>query len=302
MPNVLIEPEKLERLRSIVWKSRARVVGTLTGVHQSPHFGASVEFREHKEYSPGDDLRYLDWKIFGRSDKYYVKRFEKETNVRAYLMLDASGSMDYGTTAATKFQQGATLASSLAFLLLSQADAVGLCLFGGDRVQFIPPKSRSSHLKILHACLNDARPAGNTAYESALQTLLPQVRRRSLFVLISDFLDLGDRGLDRAIGMIRRVRGDVAVFHVIDPSEEEFPFRDRTEFVGLEAPVRVLCYPQTVRRRYQEIFRAFAEGVRSVCLSNGVEYSRVTTADPVDRFLFGYLERRAQHLKAVPES
>ncbi|MBI2059028.1 MAG: DUF58 domain-containing protein [Nitrospirae bacterium] len=299
MPNVLIEPAKLERLRAVVLRSRTRVIGTLAGVHQSPHFGASVEFREHKEYTPGDDLKYLDWKIFGRTDKYYVKRFEKETNLQAYLLVDASGSMDYGTTGRTKFQHAATLASSLAFLLLSQGDAVGVHVFNSEGKSFVPPKARSGHLKILYTLLDEAMPEGKTTLIETLNDLLPVARRHSLMILISDFLDMEPADLEKAVALVRQVRGDVVLFHVLDPSEESFPFHERTEFVGLEGPLRVLSYPQAIRRQYQAAFLEFCEHLRKICYSNGVEYTRLRTSDRVESFLLGFLEQRARRPAAA---
>ncbi|MBI2889221.1 MAG: DUF58 domain-containing protein [Nitrospirae bacterium] len=295
MATVLLAPEKLERLRSYVLRTRRRVTGTLTGIHPSPHYGASIEFREHKTYSPGDDLRYLDWKLLAKTDKHYVKQFEKETNLRAYFLVDASGSMDFGTAGATKFECAATLASALSFLLLNQGDAAGVAAFREGSRSVVLPRARSGQLRILHELLSAVRPQGGTGLLPTLQELLPRIHRRSLVVLISDFLDLTPEDLDRALAMMRQVRAESAVFHVIDPVERSLSFKGRTEFVGPETAARVLAYPEAIRARYREAFARFVADVKAACLANGVEHAELSTDEPVDRFLFRYLEQRAVH-------
>jgi len=290
----LLLPEVLQKLGNLSLRARRVAEGALTGLHRSPHHGASIEFAEHKEYTPGDDLRHIDWKAYGRFDKYYVKRFEQETNLQAHLLVDGSASMEYRSDDVTwsKREYACVLAASLAHLLIRQQDSAGLLTFSEAPVEFVPPRATTAHLSYITQALERLQGQGGTDIVRALDHVAEGGRRRSTVILLSDLFDTSPLLLDRLKRL--RARGhDVAVFHVLDPWELTFPFEQLTEFEDLEDPSRkVVADPRGMRDAYLEEMDAFVGGVRRSCREGDVDCIGVTTDQAPDQVLLRFLAPR----------
>ncbi|HKQ50025.1 MAG TPA: DUF58 domain-containing protein [Phycisphaerae bacterium] len=306
MPNAaqrFLRPEVLAKIGGLEFRARQVVEGFIGGMHRSPYHGYSVEFAEHREYVPGDDLRHLDWRVYGKSDRYYVKQYEEETNLRAHVLLDCSSSMRYpehatSTGRMTKFEYAATVAASLAYLLIHQQDAVGLMLFDDDLRSHLPPSSNHAHLQAILAQLERARLERPTQTRALFTKLAGQLPRRSIAILISDLLSDVEEVVE-GIEMLRHGNHEVIVLHVLDHDEREFPFQDNTLFEGLEAPdLAVTADPQSLRSEYLSVLGAFIERIRTACTNSRIDYVGLSTADPLDVALRRYLAQRAHLIKA----
>ena len=285
----LLDPEALARLARFELRVQAVVEGTLSGLHKSPHRGQSVEFAEHKEYAPGDDVKAIDWRVFGRFDRYYVKEFEAETNLRAHLLLDRSASMGFQTAPLSKLEYASVLAASLGYLLLRQGDAVGLAPFGEAVTRPVAPRAGGVHLGNLLAALESLKARGRTRLGAALAQVAELARRRSLVVVLSDLLEGGDRGWLEALGRLRSRRHQVVVLHVLDPAERDFPYEGLRLFEDPEAGARVLSDARVVAAAYREELARFLEEVRRRCRQVGVSYHRAYTDEPPGEVLLELL-------------
>ncbi len=298
-----LQPHVLAKLGDLELRARLVVEGFVSGMHRSPYHGYSVEFAQHKEYVAGDDLRHLDWRVFGRTDRFYIKQFEEETNLRTHILLDCSSSMRYpdhapSETRLTKFEYAATTAASLAYLLTRQQDAVGLMLFDNEIRTNVPPLSSTAHLTSLIGHIGEARLDHPTETVALWSQLAGSLQRRSLVVVISDFLADPEEVIS-ALERIRYANHEVIVMHVLDHDEREFPFQDNTQFEGLEAPdLQVRADPQSLRTSYLEAVEAFIARLRSACTNNRMDYVGLSTTDPLDVALRGYLAARMHRLKA----
>src|SRR6266576_1915544 len=260
------DPKVLAGISNLALRARWVVEGLMSGVHRSRSKGFSVEFEEHREYSPGDEIRRIDWKALGKFDRYFIKEYEDETNLRAYLLLDASASMNYASDGISKFDYGCTLTASLAYLILKQQDAVGLVTFS-DRIEnFIPPRAKRDYLtQILHA-LENRGPSGETNVGKILEDIAAQVKRRGLIVL---------------------------VFHLLDQAEIDLPFEGNILFEDLEAVnLRVIADPRSIRATYKQVVQEFINDMRKQCHDNAIDYQIISTATPLDRALASYLSWR----------
>jgi uncharacterized protein (DUF58 family) len=289
----LLDPAVLARLGTLKLRVRAVTEGILSGLHKSPHHGQSVEFAEHKEYTPGDEIRHIDWKAYGKFDKYYVKRFEQETNLRAYLVVDASGSMGYRgrPEALSKLEVASALAASLAYLLFRQQDAAGLVLVGDEVKGAIPPRASASHLGPLVDALEGARADGPTRLGAAVDFIIERAPRRSSVLVFSDLMDPDEKVL-RKVAQLGLRRHDVTVFHVLDPAELEFPFEDPTLFLSMEDARQVEAHPRDVRKGYLEVMGRWLEDVRRTAGEADVDYQLCRTDRPLDEVLLPFLARR----------
>jgi uncharacterized protein (DUF58 family) len=289
----LLDPEVLARLGTLKLRVRAITEGLLSGLHRSPHHGQSVEFAEHKEYAPGDDVRRIDWKAYGKFDKYYVKQFEQETNLRCTLVVDASGSMGWRGAPGrlTKHEYAASAAASLAYLLIRQADAAGLILCNERVVKAIPPGSRASHLGPILDALEGAVPAGPTRLGAAVDWIVENSPRRSAVVIFSDLLD-PDQGVVRALAQLSRRKHDVTLFHVLDPAELEFPYEEPTLFTSLEDGRSVEANARDLRKGYLAEIQAWLERTRRETAEHDVDYALCRTDRPLDEVLLPFLARR----------
>ncbi len=287
----VLDASTLSRLGGVKLRARAVVEGVLSGLHKSPHQGQSVEFAEHKEYAPGDELRHLDWKAFGKFDRYYVKRFEHETNLRAVMLVDGSGSMAYGSGPLNKLDIARTLAGAMSYLLVRQQDATGLTIFSGNQLHNVPPRANASHLNVVLDALDDVGAHGTTDLATAADHLAEKLPRRSLICVFSDFFDDRLDALKKLLALKAR-RHDLAVFHIVDPLELDFPFEDPTLFLSMEDDRRLEVNPREIRESYLEEFNRFLAETRSSCMAADVDYERVRTDEPLDSVILRFLARR----------
>jgi uncharacterized protein (DUF58 family) len=287
----LLNAETLVRLSSVKLRARAVVDGVLTGLHKSPHQGQSVEFAEHKEYAPGDEIRHLDWKAYGKFDKYYVKRFEHETNLRGLIVIDSSGSMGYRSIAMSKLEVACTLAGALAYLLVRQQDAAGLVVSHGEVVTDLPSRATAGHLPVVLDALDRLTPGGYTDLVRTADQLAEIASRRSLIMIFSDLFDDRAEALKRLL-QLRARKNDVAVFHLLDPAELTFPFDDLTLFLSMEDERKLEVNPREIKRSYLTEFQAFLSQVRSSCAEADVDYELVRTDERLDSVLLRFLARR----------
>jgi uncharacterized protein (DUF58 family) len=289
----MLDPGELAKLASLSVRSRMVVEGAFAGLHHNRNTGSSIEFAEHKEYAPGDDVRHLDWKAAARVDRLYVKRFEDETEMRTYLLLDASASMGYRRTGVSKLDYGGMLCGALAYLLGQQGDPAGLLLFDEKTRQYLPPRTRPGHIRDLLALLEGAFPAGRTAPESALAQIGELAERRSLIVLVSDLFDAPELVADRLRQL--RARGhDVVVFHLLDPDEIDLSFDELTHFEGIEPgdERKLLGDPRELRAAFRRASEAFRASWREACLDARVEYQLGVTDAPPSALLRRFLLSR----------
>lgn len=289
-----LDPALLARLAGMPLRARTVVEGALSGMHRSPHRGASVEFSEHKEYAPGDELRHVDWRAVGRMDRWYVKQFEHETNLRATIVLDASRSMAYRGRAAamTKLEVGAVLSASLAYLLVHQGDAAGLLTFADGPLDYLPPRSRPAHLHAILASLEAVHPGSEaTDLAAALDRVAEVVPRRGLVVLVSDLLDFRTEPA-ALLRRLKQARHDALVLHVLDRDELALSFDGPTVFEALEGRARLLTDPEGLRARYTAELEAWTAGWRRACVEADADYQLVPTDAPLDRALGEVLRRR----------
>ena len=286
------DPKVLAGIANLSLRARWVVEGLMSGVHKSRAKGFSVEFEEHREYSPGDEIRRIDWKALGKFDRYFIKEYEDETNLRAYLLLDASASMNYASDGITKFDYACTLTASLAYLILKQQDAAGLVTFSSRIEAFVPPRAKRDYLThILHA-LENRGPGGDTNVGKILDDIAAQVKRRGLIVLVSDLLDEPAEIL-KGLRQFRFKGNDVIVFHLMDPAELNLPFDGNILFEDLEAAnLRVITDPRAIRATYQQVVTEFITDMRKQCHDNAIDYQLISTATPLDRALASYLSWR----------
>jgi uncharacterized protein (DUF58 family) len=290
---MLLDAQTLARLQGVKLRARAVMEGVLSGLHKSPHQGQSVEFAEHKEYAPGDELRHLDWKAYGKFDKYYVKRFEHETNLRCVMVVDASASMGYRSVALSKLEVATTLAGALCYLLVRQQDAAGLALMAGGKWRDVPPRASAGHLNVLLDALESTAPTGATDLGSAADHLAEVLPRRSTVIVLSDLLDEKQDALKRVLALRQR-KNDVTVFHLVDPAELTFPFDDPTLFLDMEGEGRIEVNPREIKESYLEEFNAFLASTKAACAEADVDYELVRTDEKLDDVLLRYLARRGR--------
>jgi uncharacterized protein (DUF58 family) len=287
------DPTSLAKYGHLTLIARQLVEGFLTGVHKSPYKGFSVEFAEHRQYYPGDEIRHIDWRVLGKTDRYYIKEYEEETNLKAHLLVDASGSMAYkGANAASKFEFARYVAASLAYLMLHQRDAVGLATHDTQIRDLIPPRANSKHLLRVINALEQTKPGGETALAPLWDRVAEQLKRRGLVVILSDcFGDVGH--LQRALLHFRHRHHEVLLFHILAPEEIEFPFKKWTQFRNLEvAGNKLLVDPLQLRKHYRENFDRFCKELRDAAGHARVDYQLIRTDEPVDRALGIYLTKR----------
>ncbi len=283
----------LARLAAVPLFARHPMQGTVSGRHQSPHRGSSVEFAEYRKYVPGDDPRRIDWRAYGRSDRFYVKEFEADTNLRCCLVLDTSGSMDFGSLATTKIEYARRLAGSLGYLAVEQGDAVGLTCVASGVLHNIPPRRNPAHLSALFDVLELARPKGETRLTAALHELAETVRQRALVIVISD-LFIEPAELRRSFEHLRFRKHDVAVFHLLDPLELNFDFRRPTRFLDMEGGAPIFAEPESIAERDHRALGEYLEQMKQIVLESAVDYHRVDIAESYEQVLSRFLVDRSR--------
>ena len=286
-----LHPEAIKRIGRMEVRARHIVEGFLSGMHRSPYFGQSVEFLQHREYVRGDDLRHVDWKVWARQDRLYIKQFEEDTNLRATLLVDVSNSMAYGNGPLNKYEYACTAACSLAYLLLKQQDGVGLVAFDDDVRRQLPVRSKRNHMHSICEALNVSEPSDKTDMYSVFRHVAEGTPRRGMVILVSDLLaDL--EGTIRGLKLLRQRGHDVMVFHIMDDDELDFEFNGPMRFDGLESEDFLNCNPRALREGYLEALNEFLDEVRRDCARAAVDYALIRTSDPLDAVLARYLSNR----------
>jgi uncharacterized protein (DUF58 family) len=293
-----LEPAALARVRNLSLAARGVVEGFITGLHSSPYKGFSVEFAEHRKYSPGDNLRHLDWRVLARTNRLYVKQFEEETNLRAHILLDVSGSMGYPLpsrvrASISKLAYASYLSAVLAYLMIRQQDAVGLIAFDTQLRLDMPPRTSPRHFDEMMRRVESLQPGKTTGVAQALTRLAERFKRRCLLILISDLFD-DVEGIERALHHFRHRKHEVIVFHVLDHGELDFPFRDTATFVDLETGERLQADPAYIRDEYCRQIAQFVDRYKQICANSQVDYVLADTSVPYDFMLSRYLVKRAR--------
>ena len=288
-----IDPQALMSIRNLELRAQVVVEGFWNGIHRSPYHGFSVEFTEYRQYTPGDDIRYLDWRVFARSDRYFIKKFEDETNLRCHLLVDGSRSMNYGSRGYTKAQYAATLAATLAYFLYLQGDAVGLLTFDEKIRDFLPARHRTGHLRNLMLALE--KPPGGQATDLAapLKRIVEIVRKRGLVVLLSDFLAPIER-LEPDLTTLTAGGHEVIVFQILDPAELNFSFNAAATFEDVESGKTFFIDPAAARKEYLRKLEAHCAALRATCEHLGIACLRLATDRPLELALFDFLRERAK--------
>ena len=293
----LIDPKTLMSIRNLELRARMVVEGFWAGLHRSPYHGFSVEFTEYRQYTPGDDPRYLDWRVLARSDRYFLKRFEDETNLRCHLIADQSRSMTYSSVGHTKAEYAATLAATLAFFLHLQGDAIGLLTFDDQVRDYIPPRHRFTHLRQVMVALEKPAAGRVTDLVAPLKRVVEIVRKRGLIVLLSDFLAPIER-LENALIQLGACGHEVVTFHILDPAEVSFEFSEPMMFEDIETGRSLMIDPVAARDTYKRKIESHCAAVRDVCRRLGSSYTRLTTDQPLELALFDFLRARLQRGKS----
>ncbi|MDP2172326.1 MAG: DUF58 domain-containing protein [Candidatus Cloacimonadaceae bacterium] len=287
----LLQEETVAKLKRFQLTAKSIVEGFLVGLHKSPYHGFSVEFSDHREYNAGEPMRDIDWKIVAKTERYYVKRYEEETNLRCYIVLDHSRSMFFSSGETSKIEYATQLAGALAWLMNSQKDAVGLVTFNDKITNLLPPKAYRSYIAQIFGVLIDLEPKDSTDLMSNLHKIAESIRKRSLIIIISDLLDDPDRVIN-ALKHYRTRHHEVLVFHITDLREEDFHFKHETQFVDSESGEKITVTPWQIQKEYQSNYQAWTEHLKSECHRYQIEYNPVSTSTPLNDLLLKYLLKR----------
>ncbi|MAJ45147.1 MAG: DUF58 domain-containing protein [Candidatus Marinimicrobia bacterium] len=291
MQRDILTPEIISKIDNLHFRARRVVEGFIVGKHKSPYHGFSAEFSEHRAYGPGDEIKHIDWKLFGKTDRYYVKQFEEETNLRANLILDQSNSMSYGSGHLTKLDFAQTLLASIAYLMLKQQDAVGLTVFDTDIKKFIPPRSKSSHLNVLLSTLSNLDSGGETSIAPILHKIAEKIHKRGLIILVSDLFD-NPKETFNGLKHFRHKGHEVVVFHILDNEEIELSFKDRVRFIDKETGQKITTDPWHIKTSYIKEIKTFCDYYKYNCRKNKIDYVNIFTNQSLDKVISDYLIKR----------
>ncbi len=286
-----LQPEEVSRISRLEIRARQIVEGFLSGLHRSPYYGQSVEFVQHREYVPGDDFRRIDWKVWSKTDRYYIKQYEEDTNLRTLLVVDVSESMSFGSGPMTKYDYACTVAAALAYLLLRRQDAVGMVTFDEAIRSRVPTRSRQSHLNAISAALSTGQPASKTGLDRILGQVAEEQSLRGMVVIISDLL-VDPNSLERGLKLLRHRGHDVMLFHLLDDQELDFDYSGTTKFEGLEQGADIICDPRALRDGYLAALNEFLETIRRRCARQLIDYQVIRTSEHLDAALAHYLNHR----------
>ena len=289
-----LDPTVLAGLANLALRARVAVEGFLSGLHKSPHRGFSVEFNDYRHYQRGDDMRHLDWKLYARSDKFYIKQYEDETNVRCVILLDTSASMDYSSGGLSKLNYGVTLASALSYFIMRQRDAVGLITFDEQVRDYIPAKCRQPHLMHILRTLSTVESGTKTDVVKPLTDLAASLTKKSIVILITDMLD-DEESIINTLQNLRGMGNDIITFQIMDDAELNFPFNEASEFIDMENNESYITSPAAIRKAYLHNLNEFLSYCKKKCQSSGVDYCLLNTAEPLDEALTSYMSKRAKH-------
>ncbi|MDB2553194.1 DUF58 domain-containing protein [Gammaproteobacteria bacterium] len=288
-----LDPSVLAGIDNLELRARVAVEGFLSGLHRSPHRGFSVEFNDYRQYQRGDDLRHVDWKLYARSEKFYIKQYEDETNTRCMLALDTSASMAYGSKGLSKLDYAISVASALAYFIMRQRDAVGLLTYDDKLRDFLPARARQPHLMQLLRVLSQVQPGQQTDAAKPLEDLAATLTKKSLVLLISDLLQ-GEEATLATLRNLRAMGHDVIVLHVMDDSELHFNFDESSEFIDSETGEAFITTPASVREAYLDNVNRFLDDCKKQCQRAGVDYCLLNTSEPIDAALAAFLSKRAR--------
>ncbi|MCH6559163.1 DUF58 domain-containing protein [candidate division KSB1 bacterium] len=286
-----LNPEVVSKLRSMDLRARLVVEGFITGLHKSPYHGFSAEFAEHRQYMPGDEIKHIDWKVYGKTDRFYVKRFEEETNLKSYILLDASASMGYSSTGMSKLQYASYLAGALSYLMMQQRDAVGLVTFDEKIRRYLPPRSVTTYLNQILTELDKTESSSKTDLSAALHQMADRIKRRGLIILFSDLLD-DPQKVSSGLRHFRHKKHEVIVFQILDPLELTFEFKQDAVFKDLESGEEINTQPWHIRSEYQQQVNKFINTYKKFCREHQIDYVMLNTKENYDRALFEYLIKR----------
>ena len=286
-----LHPEAIKRISRMELRAQHIVEGFLSGMHRSPYFGQSVEFLQHREYVPGDDLRHVDWQVWARQDRLYVKHFEEDANMRVNLLIDVSNSMNYGNGPLNKHEYASTIAATLALLILKQQDAVGCLTFDESVRSKLPTVSRRDQLNAIIENLNTTQPTNKTSLYKIMLEAAETYPRRGLMIIISDLFGDVPATL-KGLRLLRQQGHDVLVFHLMDDDELDFPFNGPTRFADMESDSRLNCNPRALRDGYLEAIQEFLDEIRRGCAKSGIDYALIRTSDALDAAIAQFLSRR----------
>ncbi|MFZ0390922.1 MAG: DUF58 domain-containing protein [Calditrichia bacterium] len=288
-----LKPEVVIGLKNLDLIARMIVEGFLVGYHKSPYHGFSVEFSEHRQYMPGDNIRDIDWKVYSRTNRFYIKQYEEETNLKAYLLLDVSGSMGYGSGKITKIQYASYLAAAFSYLFIKQRDAVGLVTFSDKIQRFLPPKSAPSYLRFLLQELKKVELSrSRTAVSDTLHELAEKINRRGLIILLTEFLYEDPERILQGLKHFRYYNHEILVFNILDPNDRFFHFNDDAVFVDMETGEKIKTQPYFLQERYREEIGAFYDHLQQECRRYQIDFQTILTSEPFDRALVRYLLKR----------
>jgi len=293
MPNRYLDPEGLARVGNMELVAKQVVEGFITGRHRSPFHGFSAEYLDHRAYAPGDQIDTIDWKLLARTDKYYVKLYEDETNLRAHILLDCSNSMAFKSGSLDKLSYGAYLAAALSYLMLRQNDAVGIVLFDHEVREYIPPRAHPTQFRRILDLLDGIQPRGDTDVGAMLHDVAERIRRRGLVIVISDLLD-NEEKIANGLQHFRHNHHELIVLHTLDDAELTFPYDRLTRFKDMEGAGRVVANPKSLRTRYLARINAFTERMKAECFQRKISYHLTNTKEPYAACLAEYLDKRAR--------
>ena len=286
-----LEPEMVARLSNMSLRARLVVEGYIIGQHKSPFHGFSVEFAEHRAYGPGDEIRHIDWKLYGKTDRFFVKQYEEETNLRSYILLDTSRSMEYKSNKISKLDYGNYLSASLAYLMINQQDGVGLTLFDNQIQTFIPPRSKPSHVNTILTHLDKTGSGKDTDVGIVLHEMAERIKKRGLIILISDLFDETENIIN-GLKHFRHNKQEIIVFHVMDRKELNFDFSNRTKFKDMETDEQITTEPWKIRKIYQQAIQSYQDELRLRCREQKIDYVPLFTDQNLDLALNEYLKKR----------
>ena len=287
-----LDPALVSKLKSLELKAKAVVEGFKVGLHKSPYHGFSVEFSEHKPYMQGDPIKNIDWKIYGKSDKFFIKQFEEETNLSCHILLDVSASMDYKERGEiTKLEYGTILAASLSYLMIQQQDAVGISLYSDEIEKYIPPKASRIYLHTILSVLHNIESSNKTETAVCLNSIAQKIKKRGLVIVISDFFDDVEKIIS-ALKHFKHKKNEVLIFQVLDPIEKSFAFGNDAIFVDRETSEEITTQPNQIQKAYQTAMKDYLHQMKSECLNNGFEYNLIDTTTSFDKALFAYFKKR----------
>ena len=289
-----LNPAIISKLNSLELKARLVVEGFMVGLHKSPYHGFSVEFTEHRPYMQGDNLKDVDWKVYGKTERYFIKQYEEETNLKSYILLDTSKSMDYSSGEnVTKLNYSVILVAALSYLMIKQQDAVGLSLYSEKINKYFPPKSSRAYLQEILKSLSAVNASSKTNTAASLNSIAEKIKRRGLVIIVSDFFD-DINSILTALKHFRYKNNEVIVFQILDPIERSFSFGSDAIFKDLETGAEMTTQPYQIQKAYREAMIFFINKIKSECLKSNIEYNLIETSNPFDKALFNYIQKRSR--------